>query len=192
MKQWLVYFQGQYTDWACVWKTKLNNPKWMPFHPWLQSQSQTASQGSRRLRTEDEQTKGSGALEIPSQKTHLGGTWNPLLPPCGSVTSSATGWDHSGEKNSTCFLFLFIHWCTHILKARGRQITTTRFCTVHGEKKKHTKEQIFTLIFNDERKDSKEYFMIRNHFTIWHDCTIWNDFTIWNSNFKEEKKFFKK
>lgn len=27
LRQWLVYSQGQYTDWACVWKTKLNNPK---------------------------------------------------------------------------------------------------------------------------------------------------------------------
>lgn len=68
MKQWLVYFQGQYTDWACVWKTKLNNPKWMPFHPWLQSQSQTARPGSRRLRPEGEQTKEAEPWRYPVKR----------------------------------------------------------------------------------------------------------------------------
>lgn len=152
LRQWLVYSQGQYTDWACVWKTKLNNPKWVPLRPRLPSQSQTASPGSRRLRPEDKQDK---EVEIPSQKTHLGETWNSLLPLCGLVTSSPTGWDHSEEKKFY-LLSLSSHPLRHTYsKGRGGQITTIHFCTAHWKKKKNTKEQIFTF-FSDERKHSKK------------------------------------
>lgn len=182
MRQWLVYSQGQYTDWACVWETKLNNPKRTPLRPRLPSQSQTASPGSRRLRPEDRQAK---KVKIPSQKTHLGETWNSLLPLCGLVTSSPAGWDHSEEKKFY-LLSLSSHPLRHTYsKGRDRQITTTRFLfffpppsvfVQHVGKKKHTKEQIF-ILFSDERKNSKKSIS-------WHE--IISQYEIQNS--KKRKK----
>ena len=153
MRQWLVYSQGQYTDWACVWETKLNNPKRMPLRPRLPSQSQTVSPGSRRLRPEDRQAK---KVKTPSQKTHLGETWNSLLPLCGLVTSSPAGWDHSEEKKFH-LLSLSSHPLRHTYsKGRGRQITTTHFCFFFppppvfvqhvGEKKKTHQRADFYIV----------------------------------------------
>lgn len=188
MRQWLVYSQGQYTDWACVWETKLNNPKRMPLRPRLPSQSQTVSPGSRRLRPEDRQAK---KVKIPSQKTHLGETWNSLLPLCGLVTSSPAGWDHSEEKKFH-LLSLSSHPLRHTYsKGRGRQITTTRFCFffppppvyvqhVGGKKKNPPKSRFLYCLVMKEKIQKR----------VFHDMKSFH-----NMKFKiqrKEKKFKKK
>lgn len=182
LRQWLVYSQGQYTDWACVWKTKLNNPKQVPLRPRLPSQSQTASPGSRRLRPEDKQDK---EVEIPSQKTHLGETWNSLLPLCGLVTSSPTGWDHSEEKKFY-LLSLSSHPLRHTYsKGRGGQITTIHFCTAHWKKKKTPKSRFLHFLVTKENIQKRVFHDMKSfHNMTWFYNMKW----FHNMKFKFQRK----